>query len=165
MARVDACYDWMHHGECYTYIYAFGLADPMRGPDRARALRFARMYTGDDPRAPNWDADKKMLRSPINGSRGPRFENSWDDWATHRGILADYPVPFEDLDIPTRSESWHGGEIVEKADWEDDAVFGKILKALNERQMRCDVPLNLTCTSLITHNPHAPAQRARALSR
>jgi len=35
----DACYDWMHHGECYTYIYAFGLADPMRGPDRARALR------------------------------------------------------------------------------------------------------------------------------
>ncbi|MFP6644699.1 MAG: hypothetical protein VCF24_14240 [Candidatus Latescibacterota bacterium] len=37
----DAFYDWMHHGECYTYIYAFGLADPMRGPDRARALRFA----------------------------------------------------------------------------------------------------------------------------
>ena len=24
----DAYYDWMHHGESYTYFYFFGLADP-----------------------------------------------------------------------------------------------------------------------------------------
>lgn len=57
-----------------------------------------------------------MIRSPINGSKGPRFENSWDDWATVRGVLADYPAPFEDLDISTRSETWHRGETVAKAE-------------------------------------------------
>jgi hypothetical protein len=137
----DAHYDWMHHGESSIYFYYFGLADPQRQPDRARALRFARMYTGDDPAAPNWDAVHKMMRSPINGSRGPRFENQWDDWSTHRAILAPYPAPFED--IP--------GVSGPTADWTDDRVYGEILKLLNERQMRCDVPLNLTSTSLITH--------------
>jgi hypothetical protein len=81
------------------------------------------------------------MRSPITGSRGPRLENSWDDWATHRAILAAYPAPFEDIpgvDDPI-------------ADWNDDRVYGEILKLLNQRQMHGDVPLNLTSTSLITH--------------
>ncbi len=47
--------------------------------DCTRALRFAAMYTGDDPEAPNWDATLKMIRSPINGSRGPRSEMSAED--------------------------------------------------------------------------------------
>jgi hypothetical protein len=146
----DAYYDWMHHGESSIYFYYFGLADPGREPDRARALRFAGMYTGKDAEAANWDAARRMIRSPINGSRGPRFENSWDDWSTHRWVLAEYPVPFDDLDVPTRQESW-GDEVVAKADWKDDAVYAAILAALNQRQMRCDVPLNLTSTSLVTH--------------
>ncbi len=137
----DANYDWMHHGESSIYFYYFGLADPNRQRDRARTLRFAAFYMGDDPDAPNWDAEKRMMRSPITGSRGPRLENSWDDWATHRAVLAHYPAPFED--IPGVQ-----GPI---ADWNDDRTYGEILKLLNERQMKCDVPLNLTSTSLITH--------------
>jgi hypothetical protein len=43
------------------------------------------------------------------------------------------------------------GEMVPKADWNDDAVYKVILEALNRHQMRCDVPLNLTSTSLITN--------------
>jgi hypothetical protein len=137
----DAYYDWMHHGESSIYFYYFGLADPTAAPDRARALRFAHMYTGDDPAAPNWDARLRLIRSPISGSRGPRFENSWDDWATHRAVLAHYPAPFED--IP--------GVTTPVADWNDDRVYAEILRLLNQRQMRGDVPLNLTATSLITH--------------
>ena len=137
----DAYYDWMHHGESSIFVYFLGLADPRIAVDRARALRFAHMYTGDDPEAPNWDAARRMIRSPITGSRGPRFENSWDDWAMHRAILAHYPVPFED--IPGVD-----GPI---ADWNDDRVYGEILRLLNARQMRGDVPLNLTATSLVTH--------------
>jgi hypothetical protein len=136
----DANYDWMHHGESSIYFYYFGLADPTRQRDRARTLRFAAMYMGDDPAAPNWDAEKRMMRSPITGSRGPRCVNEWDDWATHRAILAHYPAPYED--IPGVS-----GPI---ADWNEDRVYAEILKLLNERMMRCDVPLNLTSTSLIT---------------
>lgn len=146
----DAYYDWMHHGESSIYFYYFGLADPNWEPDRARALRFAGFYMGDDPTVPNWDPEKRMIRSPINGSKGPRFENSWDDWSTHRWVLAEYPVPFDDLDVPTELKPWRG-EMVPMADWNDDAVYAVILEALNRRQMRCDVPLNLTATSLITH--------------
>ena len=96
---------------------------------------------GDDEEASNWDPERRMMRSPINGSRGPRIENQWDDWVTHRPILARYPAPFED--IPGVD-----GPI---ADWNDDRVYAEILKLLNERQMSCDVPLNLTATSLITN--------------
>jgi hypothetical protein len=136
----DAYYDWMHHGESNLFLYYFGLAgvDPT---ERARALRFARMFTGDDPLAPNWDAARRMLRSPITGSRGPRFENSWDDWATHRAILAHYPPPFDDIpEAPGTT-----------ADWNDDRVYAAILKRLNAHMMTGDVPLNLTATSLATH--------------
>jgi len=136
----DAHYDWMHHGESSIYFYYFGLADPTRDRDRSRTLRFARFYMGEDPDAPNWDPTHRMMRSPMTGSRGPRLENSWDDWATHRAVLARYPAPFED--IPGVE-----GPI---ADWNDDETYNKILKMLNERMMRCDVPLNLTSTSLIT---------------
>ncbi len=137
----DAYYDWMHHGESSIYFYYFGLADPTVEVDRDRTLRFARMYMGQDPEAPNWDAERRMMRSPITGSKGPRCENSWDDWETHRPVLANYPAPFDDIpgvDGPV-------------ADWNDDAVYAEILRLLNERQMRGDVPLNLTSTSLITH--------------
>lgn len=144
----DAYYDWMHHGESSTFFYFFGLADPNRLIDRARALRFANLYAGKD--SPNYDFEKRMVRSPINGSKGPRFENSWDDWSTHRWVLAQYPVPFDDLDVPTEMKPWYG-ETLPIADWTDDAVYAKILEALNTRQMRCDVPLNLTSTSLVTN--------------
>ncbi|NLG29339.1 MAG: hypothetical protein GX557_15625, partial [Chloroflexi bacterium] len=137
----DANYDWMHHGESSIYFYYFGLADPGVARDRARTLRFARMYMGEDDEARNWDPERKQMRSPITGSRGPRTLNQWDDWATHRAVLANYPAPFED--IPGVS-----GPI---ADWNDDRTYGEILRLLNERMMSCDVPLNLTATSLITH--------------
>jgi hypothetical protein len=137
----DAYYDWMHHGESSIYFYYFGLADPTVERDRARSLSFAAMYTGEDPEAPNWDAQHKIIRSPITGSRGPRFENTAEDWVTHRPILAHYPPPFED--IP--------GCPGPLADWNDDQIFGEILQRMNQRMMRGDVPLNLTATSLITH--------------
>lgn len=137
----DAFYDWMHHGESSTCFYYFGLADSSDQLHRARARRFAHMYMGLDPEAPNWDAERRMMRSPINGSKGPRLVNEWDDWSTHRAILANYPAPFEDIPGVT-------GPI---ADWNDDTVYGEILKRLNERQMQGDVPLNLTSTGLVTH--------------
>lgn len=147
----DGYYDWMHHGESSLFLYYFGLADPTLEPDRARALRFARMYMGEDDLAQNWDAAMRQMRSPINGSKGPRFQTSAIDWQTHRHILHEYPVPYMDLNIPLREESWIQGEVVAKADWNEDSVFGQILDAMNSRMMHGDVPLNLNATSLITH--------------
>jgi len=134
----DAYYDWMHHGESYTYFYFFGLADPNVRKTRERAQRFAGMYMNEDPDAPNYDPKHKLIRSPINGSRGPRFINSAEDWVTHRPILADYPLPFDDIPNVTDSSAWIA---VERGPF--------ILESLNSRMMRADVPLNLTATSLI----------------
>ncbi len=137
----DAGYDWMHHGEGNQYLYYFGLADPSVEKDRSRSLRFAGLYMGEDPDAPNYDPEHKSIRSPINGSRGPRFENTAEDWCTHRAVLDGYPPPFDDLPgVP--------GPLCQ---WTDDRIFGEILTRMNARMMRGDIPLNLTATGLITH--------------
>jgi len=140
----DAYYDWMHHGESYTYLTYLALSDPRHHVDRSRLLSFARMYNGEDPEAPNWDPEHKMIRSPINGSRGPRFEMTAEDWVTHRPVLADYLSPYED--VPGEAL----GDPLGALDWNDDAVFEKILQLMNERMVPGDVPLNLNATSLMT---------------
>ncbi|PIX42614.1 MAG: hypothetical protein COZ56_08965 [Armatimonadetes bacterium CG_4_8_14_3_um_filter_58_9] len=141
----DAYYDWMHHGESSLYLYYLALADPHALRDRDRALRFAGMYMGEDPEADNWDSERKLIRSPINGSRGPRFEMSAVDWVTHRPVLAEYLAPYEDLAPELATNPLH------KVNWNDDAIFAEVLKLLNQRMARGDVPLNLTSTSLITN--------------
>lgn len=137
----DGYYDWMHHGESSHLLYFQGLADPTPLIYRQRVRRFAGFYTGEDAHALNYDRERRMMRSPINGSRGPRFETTAEDWSTHRDVLDHYPPPFED--IPGVS-----GPL---CPWTDDAVYGHILQRINERMARGDVPLNLTATSLITH--------------
>ena len=142
----DAYYDWMHHGESNLYLYYFGLADPEVAIDRERALRFAAMYMGEDPQAENWDAERRLIRSPITGSRGPCFKMTAEDWSTHRPILADYLSPYED--VPGTGAD---RDPMALANWNDDAIFEAVLERMNKRMARGDVPLNLTATSLITH--------------
>jgi hypothetical protein len=139
----DAYYDWMHHGESNLFFYFFGLAEPSVPKDRQRARRFAGFYNGEDPEALNYDVDKRLIRSPISGSRGPRFEQTAEDWSTHREILDNYLPPFEDLPGIDRYGS--------KTPWSDDATYAEILSRINARQSRGDVPLNLGATSLMTH--------------
>ena len=141
----DRHYDWMHHGESYTFLHYFGLADPDQYVDRQRALKFAAMYIGEDPEAPNWDPEFKVIRSPINGGAGPCFKMTAEDWHTHRGDLSRYLAPYEDIPGIDSSDPFV------KADWTDDAVFERILQLMNERMVPGDVPLNLNATSLITN--------------
>lgn len=142
----DAYYDWMHHGESNLYIYYFGLADPAVAIDRERTKRFAAMYMGEDPEAENWDAELRMMRSPITGSRGPRFHMTGEDWSTHRPILADYLSPYEDVPGTGADQ-----DPLALANWNDDTIFEAVLERMNARMARGDVPLNLTSTSLMTH--------------
>jgi len=141
----DSYYDWMHHGESYTFLHYFGLADPDHYVDRQRALRFAAMYIGEDPEAPNWDPEHKLIRSPINGGRGPCFEMTAEDWLTHRENLSHYLAPYEDIPGIDSSDPFV------QADWTDDAMFADILRLMNERMVPGDVPLNLNATSLVTN--------------
>ncbi|MEM7369521.1 MAG: hypothetical protein AAF587_13040 [Bacteroidota bacterium] len=132
----DAGYDWMHHGESYTYLYFFGLTDPDNQRFRALSLKFAEFYK--DPKYGNYDPKLKLIRSPLNGSQGPRFVNTAEDWVTHRPILANYLLPYEDIPGIDSSSAWN-----------DDDKFPLILDALNQRMMKGDVPLNLASTSMM----------------
>ena len=132
----DAGYDWMHHGESYTFLYLLGLTDPTNETFKQRSLKFAELYI--DPKYGNYDVEHKLIRSPLNGSKGPRFINTAEDWVTHRPILANYLLPYEDIPGIDSSLAWN-----------NDDLFPRILKAMNERMMKGDVPLNLASTSLI----------------
>lgn len=137
----DAYYDWMHHGESSALFYLIGMADPASLQARMRARRFAGFYTGDDNEAANYDSVRRLIRSPLNGSQGPRFEATAEDWSTHREVLDGYPPPFDD--IP--------GVDGPLCQWTDDGIFADILQRMNERMTRGDVPLNLTATSMASH--------------
>lgn len=139
----DAYYDWMHHGEGNLFHYFFGLTKPSSLVDRQRAERFARMYTGHDPVAPNFDRERGIIRASHTGSRGPRFVITPEDYSTHRMVFNGYPPPFEDLQTVAAS----GGT----CDWTDDDTFAEILQKVNLRTSRGDVPLNLNATGQLTH--------------
>ncbi|CAN2190801.1 hypothetical protein MCEPAE42_00525 [Candidatus Nanopelagicaceae bacterium] len=139
----DGYYDWMHHGEGYLFHYFFGLTKPESLIDRQRAARFAGMYTGKDKEARNYDRAKKAMLSPLTGSRGPRQVVTHEDWETHRTVLDDYLAPYEDI-VKTDFASM-------RCHWSDPEVYDDLIKKMNERMNRGDVPLNLNSTSLLTH--------------
>ncbi len=73
--------DWMHHGEGLQLFNRMALSAPGDAAYRERVRRFAAMYMGDDPEAPNYDRDRKLIRSMINGSRGPMLRKATAlDW-------------------------------------------------------------------------------------
>ena len=138
-------FDWFHHSESYTYIYYLAMANPEHPSDRNRAQSFAAMYMGDDPLAPNWDADKRMIRGPLNGSHGPRHPTTRVDWEYHRPVLDNYLCPFEDLPGADNPDPMF------KVKWTDDKIFNKLLGLINERMTQGDVPLNMSAASMVTN--------------
>ncbi|MFJ6023493.1 hypothetical protein ACIQC9_02680 [Brevundimonas sp. NPDC092305] len=74
--------DWQHHSEEMTLFNVQGLSDPYNPRFRDRARRFAGLYMGEDPDAPNYDPEHKIIRSLMNGSRGPLLRKATAlDWA------------------------------------------------------------------------------------
>ena len=63
--------DWMHHGEGLQLFNRMALSAPALPAYRERVRRFAGFYMGEEASAPNYDPDKKLIRSMINGSKGP----------------------------------------------------------------------------------------------
>jgi hypothetical protein len=76
------CFDWMHNGEGLTVFNLQGLSDPRDTKFQHRVRRFAGFYMNEDPGAPNYDPQHKIIRSLFNGSRGPLMRKSTGlDWA------------------------------------------------------------------------------------
>jgi len=74
-------FDWEHNGEGLAAFYFAGLGKPDDPVYRKRMERFARFYTGEDLYADNYDAEKKIIRSLHNGSRGSKITHATEmDW-------------------------------------------------------------------------------------
>ena len=141
--------DWFHMGEGNQSFYDFGLADPANPVHLRRAKRFAAMYMDEDPEAPNYDPEHRIIRSPFHGSTGPRFQAELDfakaalDPIYYPGGVARghaqrsnlYPL-VEDLE-----DNW----------FEEPARRDEILKLLEDVVLNGDIPDNLGATALVTH--------------
>ncbi len=74
--------DWQHHAEEMTLFNVQGLSDPDSPRFRDRARRYAGLYMGEDPDAANYDPEHRIIRSLMNGSRGPMLRKATAlDWA------------------------------------------------------------------------------------
>ena len=130
-------YDWFHQGEGNYLFYMLSMADPGNPLTVERAQRFAGFYLGEDPEAPNYDAEHKIIRCAHNGSRGPAYwqftpDGIWTQWG--------YGLPF--YDVP-------GCRTVD--DLRDPAVMRRIGRASQERRGRGDTSMNLAATTLATN--------------
>ena len=73
--------DWFHTGEGMRAFLLMGLSDPNNELYRERTKRFAAMYMGEDPEAPNYDPNLKILKSIWTGSKGPMLRKATTyDW-------------------------------------------------------------------------------------
>jgi hypothetical protein len=75
-------FDWLHNGEGLVVFNLQGLSDPHDARFQQRVRRYAGFYMNEDPDAPNYDAQHKIIRSMFNGSRGPLLRKATGlDWA------------------------------------------------------------------------------------
>jgi hypothetical protein len=133
--------DWFHIGEGFLYFYLLALADPTDYEHAARARRFAAFYMGEDPEAPNYDRERKLIRSPHTGSLGPRFGDP--EKAAPYGYskgMSSYGLPLQDLPGISRYE-----------DLKDPEKARRMGREMAARIYRGDVPANLAATSLAVH--------------
>jgi hypothetical protein len=73
--------DWFHTAEGMRAVLLQGLSDPNSDIYRGRMTRFAAMYMGEDPEAPNYDPVNKVIKSMWTGSKGPMMRKATTyDW-------------------------------------------------------------------------------------
>ena len=74
-------FDWFHHGEWLSAFILQGLSEPRDSGYVGRTRRYAGLYMNEDPLAPNYDPDNRIIRSMFNGSRGPLLRKATAlDW-------------------------------------------------------------------------------------
>jgi hypothetical protein len=68
--------DWFHTGEGMRGFLFLGLSEPENETYIQRMRRFAGLYMNEDPEAPNYDPEHKVIKSIWNGSKGPMMRKA-----------------------------------------------------------------------------------------
>ena len=77
----SALSDWQHHGEGLQLFNRMALSVPTDPKYLERVRRFSGFYMGEDPEAPNYDPTHNIIRSMMNGSKGPLLRKATSmDW-------------------------------------------------------------------------------------
>ncbi len=142
--------EWYHQGEGNMAFYHFGLADPTISENVRRARRFAAMFMGEDPGAPNYDSRHKVFRSPIPTSVGPMRHATVENvimWL--QGDETGYEKGYRPLKVRASLDP-----VVTdlEGNWfEDPERRSEILKLFDDIVLNGDVPHSLGSTALITN--------------
>ena len=140
--------EWHHQGEGNMPLYDFGVADPTISENIRRAKRFAAMFTGDDPEAPNYDAEHRVFRSPFQTSRGPiRHSSSADE--VHRKLLGGAEERLRYYGV--RASLHPIVKDLEEGWYEDPQRREEIVRLYNEILLSEDGPQSLCATALVTN--------------
>lgn len=117
---------WQHNSEGLSTFNVMGLSAPRDPRVLMRTRRFADFYTGADKTVANYDPRHRVIRSILNGSRGPMLRRATPlDWAGD---------PFD----ASRFHLEHGEDSYEQ-----------FLRHYDEYDdVACDTPLNLQSTTL-----------------
>ena len=120
-------FDWVHNGEGLCVFNRQGLSDPADLVFQQRVRRYAGFYMNEDPGAPNYDPEHKIIRSLFNGSRGPLLRKATAlDWAGD-------PIEVADRFLPRHGENSYEEMLFHFKDYND--IVG-------------DHPQNLAATTL-----------------
>jgi len=147
--NLNQAMEWHHLSEGNMAFYDFGVSDPTVSENVRRARRFAAMFIGEDPEAPNWDPEHRILRSPFHSSQGPRLAGDAEyantmllagrglgGQANYYGVRASlYPI-VKDLEV------WW---------FKDPARRKQIVDLFNKLVLQCDTPNSLAATALVTN--------------
>jgi hypothetical protein len=105
--------DWLHNGEGLVVFNLQGLSDPRDAKFADRVKRYAGFYLNEDPGAPNYDPEHKIIRSMFNGSRGPLMRKATGlDWAGD-------PIEVENRFKPRHGESTYAQMLEHFKDYND----------------------------------------------
>jgi hypothetical protein len=126
--------DWFHIGEAVELFYGLPLANPALPQNIDRAKRFAGLYLNEDPEAQNYDFQYKIIKSIGTGSKGAMDsrESSYDLKYNHATL---YPV------VKALEPGWN----------KDKKRRDELQKLYDKIVTRCDVPVNLGATGLVTN--------------
>lgn len=124
-------FDWQHNGEGLTVFNLMPLGAPYDRLYRERVKRFAGFYMDEDPGAPNYDPKLKLIKSLMNGSRGPMLRDATAlDWTG------------DPIEVKNRFPSLGHGE---------GAYEGMLAHFKDYNDVVGDHPLNLASTQLATN--------------
>ncbi len=141
------CTEWHHQSEGNMLFYDFGVADPTISENVRRARRFAAMYMGEDPQAPNYDGQHRVFRSPSQTSVGPLLRADHHlaktllvgrDWEKERyyGVRATLHPAVEELE----------------PDWDQNPERrAEIIDLVSRMVINGDVPQSMAATALVTN--------------